>query len=807
MVKGRPWTPATYRAVGGTAGVGVTFLEETFSAATAPPLHRYHQRAARGLLKALLPEQGTDIKGHMRSSEVLGLACGYDQRPADFERLLGILDGGLRLVTPTDPEGQEGDTLTRRASEDLQARTASAGTPPQARSASEGRYYQLTHDYLVPSLREWLTRKQKETRRGRAELLLAERAAGWAAKSEGRHLPAWWEWLNIRLYTRKQGWTEPQRKMMRKAARSHAQRGLAVLAVLLLLGWASIEVYGRVKVEHIVAAETADVPRLVEQLPPFRRWATARLRQHLQDSPEEKKKHLHASLGLLPGDDGQVDYLLRRLLVGEPAEVQAIREGLRPYREKVSGELWKVLENVQRIPNERLRAGCVLAFYAEEDNRWKGVRDDLAAALVAQDVAVMGRWAELLRPVRGHLLAPLADTLVDEERGVAQRRTIARQYTGFAEDQADGFNRLEKLLTAKVEGDVQAARRQAQAAAALAVMGRWEKVLPLLRHSPDPTARSYLIGELGAMVEAGALREQLDRRPEVAVRQALLLALGDFDQDPLSVAERELWIPDLVKVYREDPNAGIRGAAGWLLRVWGRKEKLAEIDGGLRGRLPAEGRQWYVNSQGQTMVILEPGPFTMGEGEEKKQVRIEHRFAIAAHEVTVAEFLRFRAKHKIAEQYAPTPDCPVNTVSWYDAAAYCNWLSDQEKIPPEQWCYEPKKGKDVRDWSGAYGEGMQVPADFRWRKGYRLPTKEEWEYAYRAGSVTGWSMGDAEDLLARYAWWSSNSQGKSHPVGSLRPNDWGLFDLHGNAWEWCHDGFGDKRDIKDKEDIKDRYRL
>ena len=67
MVKGRPWTPATLSEVGGTAGVGVTFLEETFSAANAPPEHRYHQKAARAVLKALLPEGGSDIKGHMRS--------------------------------------------------------------------------------------------------------------------------------------------------------------------------------------------------------------------------------------------------------------------------------------------------------------------------------------------------------------------------------------------------------------------------------------------------------------------------------------------------------------------------------------------------------------------------------------------------------------------------------------------------------------------------------------------------------------------------------------------------------------------
>src|SRR5262249_39962509 len=102
MVKGKPWTPATLRAVGGTEGVGVTFLEETFSAATAPPEHRYHQKAARAVLKVLSPESGTDIKGHMRSSAELLAASGHGSRPRDFEDLLRILDSELRLITPTD---------------------------------------------------------------------------------------------------------------------------------------------------------------------------------------------------------------------------------------------------------------------------------------------------------------------------------------------------------------------------------------------------------------------------------------------------------------------------------------------------------------------------------------------------------------------------------------------------------------------------------------------------------------------------------------------------------------------------------
>src|SRR5262249_45754665 len=104
MVKSRPWTPATLKEVGGMGGVGVTFLEETFSATTAPPEHRLHLKAARAVLKALLPEQGTDIKGRMRSRPELLEASGYAQRPRDFDGLLRVLDGELRLVTPTDPE-------------------------------------------------------------------------------------------------------------------------------------------------------------------------------------------------------------------------------------------------------------------------------------------------------------------------------------------------------------------------------------------------------------------------------------------------------------------------------------------------------------------------------------------------------------------------------------------------------------------------------------------------------------------------------------------------------------------------------
>ena len=118
MVKGKSWSPATLRSIGGTAGVGVAFLEETFSSPQADPRHHHHQQAAQAVLKALLPEGGTDFKGQMRSRQDLLEASGYSDRPGEFGDLIRILDLELRLITPTDPEGAEGDAWRMQGPDD-----------------------------------------------------------------------------------------------------------------------------------------------------------------------------------------------------------------------------------------------------------------------------------------------------------------------------------------------------------------------------------------------------------------------------------------------------------------------------------------------------------------------------------------------------------------------------------------------------------------------------------------------------------------------------------------------------------------
>ena len=214
------------------------------------------------------------------------------------------------------------------------------------------------------------------------------------------------------------------------------------------------------------------------------------------------------------------------------------------------------------------------------------------------------------------------------------------------------------------------------------------------------------------------------------------------------------------------------------------------------------------NESRPALVRIPAGLFQMGSPDGKggrdehprHWVRISRSLWFAETEVTQGQFQALMKKNPSYFTDCGAK-CPVESVSWFDAVAYCNKLSSQEGLEP---CYALSGRKG--DPAGGCKRGKASCEDDHTIKkvdlkspgcsGYRLPTEAEWEYACRAGTETRYGSGNTDKDLARVGWYDANSDGKTHPVGSKTlPLDkrsearhpWGLLDMHGNVWEWCND--------------------
>ena len=363
------------------------------------------------------------------------------------------------------------------------------------------------------------------------------------------------------------------------------------------------------------------------------------------------------------------------------------------------------------------------------------------------------------------------------------------------------------------------ALQQAAASTALLRLNATEKVWPLFQDQPDPRLRSYVLHRLATYDgDPQSLFAQFQQESDMSRQRSLILGLGEFARAKLLSPEQQATvIADLVKRYADDPDSGIHGSVEWTLRQLGADTAIAEVRAAYSTGTAVGDRRWYLTktgsksptTSGMTFAIIDADDeFLMGspvseaeryggpthKNEIRHRRRIGRQFAIGTHEITVAQFRAFRSDHKFDRTKAREEDSPANMLTWYDAAAYCNWLSKEEGLPPEQWCYDPAQ---------PFAEGMPLVADYLQRTGYRLLSEAEWEYACRAGTTTSCYFGETETLLGEYGWYTKTSGDKwMLPVGSLRPNGFGLFDMQGNVFEWCQDrtllydtnlaGMGDK---------------
>jgi serine/threonine protein kinase/formylglycine-generating enzyme required for sulfatase activity len=810
MVKAKPWKPLTLKQLGGVAGVGVTFLEESFGR-SAPARHRLHQQPIRAILAALLPKDRTEIRDHLQSRESLLSISGCTRSVNQFEDILRILDLELHLITPVDTELIE------------------SGRRPvpgdRADSSPSGQYYQLTHDYLVPSIRDWLNHKRRETMRGRAELLLEERARLWKATHDQKQLPSLLEWVQICCLTRRREWNHFEQQLMRMTSRFHGIRTAVGLTTLMVFSVIAIAFYGNLRgswlIENLRTVETAKAESVIHQIQSYSFWTRTKLRDRPLDELDSSQQFRFDLASLALGN--QVD-LTNSIIHAAPQELELTLKilGQRRIDPALSQRLWAVLHDNSISNDQRFRAACGLANLDPENQEWTSAAAKVAELLLLQERHLADEWIELLRPIGHVLVAPLEVRFLQVAgQDPGDRYVAALALAEFCQqDQGKLVSFLKNstseqvLFLHKLEQDRSAAIAQlesefatapprtgnqqererfeiqrARLGTALILLGKPETVWPAFEHQPDPTLRMFLVDQLAAWhVDPLVLWKQIRQTSSASTKYALLLALGEYPRQEIQAMIGDDLARTLERMYEHDHNPGVHSATEWLMCRFGLSPTQAAIRR-IDADASVKNRMWDIDQEGHSFAIINtPGAFLMGSpddeadrnNDETQHTRtIDYSFAIATRPVTIAQYRRSGG----IDRSDPRSDvnCPIDLVDAGEAMKYCNWLSSQNRIPETEWCYKAQTDG---------GKAIILPVDGILSKaGYRLPTEAESEYACRAGTATRRFCGNSQAILGKYAWYFDNSDGRLHAVAQLRPNEFGLFDVYGNAAQWCQTSY------------------
>ncbi len=560
--------------------------------------------------------------------------------------------------------------------------------------------------------------------------------------------------------------------------------------------------------------------RLVRELLPFQENP---LNDLVMDESAEPQRRFRSALVLADRQRAAADYLTRRVVDLSAFEIELLCGALAHARYRDATVWQSLVQNRQDKGIRRLRAACALAQLAPTADCWADIASDVAGLLISESAIEAANWSRLLQPVSRLLLPHLREFHNRRDLPASQRAILAgilseylsgdthslaellegsdqESFTSFFEkltgDNQGGRTALQDRLdglTSKIipATNVEVVNAQkARLAIGLFRLGQDKPLRSFLRLQPDPRIRYVCIHQMAPLgADARELIHAASMEDDSSIQAAFLLALGDPVSKNRAQESRAESIELLNRLFQNHPDSEVHSAAEWLLRKLQAtppsETKYASLDDAA-----ALGRIRHAHVHGFAFaLILRGDEFLMGSPSEERGRSLENSlgaddsekqervavapFAIATKETTLGQFRMFRADH---QKMASNADLPATNVTLEQVARFCNWLNTLENLPASDNCFSFKPS--------ANGFDVIVEPDFARRRGYRIPTEAEWEYACRAGTTTARFFGESDALTPSYGWLLPQSNARLSAVGQLRPNPLGLFDIYGGAAEW-----------------------
>ena len=777
MMKGRQWTPTALANIGGPKATGFDFLERSLGL-QAPVNFKPYRPMARRILAELLPPLGSELKGQMKSLVELREAIGVRDNTS-LVQVLQILDTELRLITPV---------IQSHETEGLIDSTQSQWPV----------FYQLTHDYLVPSIRDWLAYKQKQTRIGRAELLLADQATVWNHRHETRQLPSLWQWIEFSRFVIRNKRTPPQQSLMVAARNYYLTRSGCTLMVVLLVGYFFALSKAELLYQNLKDSDPSHVAECIRQIEPYRYFVDSLLWDDLENtkSDNDPKALIRVRVALLPSDPGQFELILPHLLAADVNELVGLRAALRLRAPKFVGKLWPILCDPEADQNQRLRTAVLLAQFDPKDPKWKDVIKDVVAMLLTQEEYRRESWVAPFSALWSDLLPALEDRLVatDESKpDVKIKKNLLKIYDQVVPISDKGYQPFQGLLQEECSPQATEVEKynllmkKANAVVAMIVMKTYpDKPWRFLNENADPQQLSSILENLFPMGgDVRTLLQHLDFESNSTVKESVLRSFDYLDWSQLNSQELKLIRSYAARVFESDPSASIHSLAEWLIRkvnprLPGKDYDFAnpKVPSLNPDHVPSE---WCYSVFNQTIVLV---PMSVADKDRlffgvNQSSQNPYLLGVMSKEVTEGLYYHVMGPNPRLTTDPMKLDFAIRSINFHAMALFCNEMSKREGLPKDQWCFEPipNAKKNTR---------MRLVSDYMRRTGYRFPTHNEYHRLINFNKNGNEIKNKIQkDEQSRVEVFNTNNKLELVPVAGMMANHWGVFDLRGGVQELC----------------------